>query len=48
MVFSGEEAGWRVWFEGDTTGHDTDALVSQVAHKVEEFTSGQIEWVRYD
>jgi len=48
MVFMGEEAGWQVWFEGDTNGHDTDALISQVAHQVEQFTSSQIEWVRYD
>ncbi len=48
MVFSGEEAGWQVWFEGDITGHDTDNLVSQVARQVEEFTGGRIEWVRFD
>jgi hypothetical protein len=31
MVFSGEEVGWSVVFEGDITGHDTDAVVGQVA-----------------
>jgi hypothetical protein len=35
MVCSGEDAGWQVWFEGDTFGHDTDALVSQVAQQVQ-------------
>lgn len=48
MVFSGEDVGWQVWFEGDTAGHDTDALVSQVAQQVREFTGGQVEWIRYD
>jgi len=38
MVFSGEEPGWQVWFEGDVEGHDTDALVGQVARQLEEFT----------
>lgn len=33
VVFSGEDAGWRVWFEGDTAGHDIDAVVSQVAQQ---------------
>jgi hypothetical protein len=48
MVFSAEDAGWQVWFEGDTTGHDTEALVSKVARQVEEFTGRHIESVRYD
>jgi hypothetical protein len=48
MVFSGEDVGWQVWFEGDTAGHDTDALVSQVAQQVQEFTSEHVEWIRYD
>jgi hypothetical protein len=48
IVFSGEDVGWQVCFEGDTTGHDTDALVSQIAQQVEEFTGRDIEWVRYD
>lgn len=38
MVFSGEDVGWQVWFDGDTTGHDTDALVSQVAQQIQDFT----------
>jgi hypothetical protein len=48
MVFSGEDVGWQVSFEGDTDGHDTDALVCQVAQQVQEFTGEQIEWIRYD
>jgi hypothetical protein len=48
MIFSGEETGWQVWFEGDTDGHDTDALVSQVAQQVEEFIGRQVKLVRYD
>ena len=48
MVFSGEDAGWQVWFEGDTAGHDTDALVSQVAQQVQEFTGERIEWTHCD
>jgi len=48
MVFSAEDAGWQVWFEGDTAGHDTDALVSQVAQQVQEFTGEHIEWIRND
>jgi hypothetical protein len=47
IVFSGEDVGWQVWFEGDTTGHDTDALISQIAHQIEEFTGGRTEWMRY-
>jgi hypothetical protein len=34
-------------FEGDTTGHDTDALVSQVAQQIQEFTGEPVEWIRY-
>jgi len=45
--FSGEDVGWQVWFEGETTGHDTDALISQIAHQVEEFTAGHTEWIRF-
>ena len=48
IVFSAEDAGWQVWFEGDTAGHGTDALVSQVARQVQEFTGDHIEWIRYD
>jgi hypothetical protein len=48
MIFSGEDVGWQVWFEGDTDGHDTDALVSQVAQQVQEFTGEHVEWIRYD
>lgn len=36
---------WRVRFEGDTAGHDTDALVSQVARQVQDFTGEPIEWI---
>jgi hypothetical protein len=46
MVFSGEEPGWQVWFEGDVEGHDTDALVGQVARQLEEFTQTPTEWSR--
>jgi hypothetical protein len=45
-VFSGEEPGWQVWFEGDVEGHDTDALVGQVARQLEEFTQTPTEWSR--
>jgi hypothetical protein len=48
MVFSGEDVGWQVWFEGDTVGHDTDALVSQVAQQIQEFAGEHIEWIRLD
>jgi hypothetical protein len=48
MVFSGEPAGWQVWFEGDTAGHDTGALVCQVARQVHEFTGEHIKWIRCD
>lgn len=48
MIFSGEDAGWLVWYEGDTAGHDIDALVSQVARQVQEFTGEHTEWIRYD
>jgi hypothetical protein len=47
MAFSGEMAGWQVWFDGDTAGYDTDALVAQVAQQVQEFTGEHIEWIRY-
>jgi hypothetical protein len=46
MVFSGEDAGWHVWFEVDTAGHG--ALVSQIARQVQEFTGEPIEWTCYD
>ena len=47
MVFSGEEPGWQVWFEGDVErGHDTDALVGQVARQLEEFTQTPTAWTR--
>jgi len=48
MAFSGEDAGWQICFEGDTTGHDTDALVTQLAQQVQEFTGEHVEWIRYD
>jgi hypothetical protein len=48
MAFSAEDVGWQVCFEGDTTGQDTDAVVSQVAQQVGEFTGASAEWVRYD
>jgi hypothetical protein len=46
MVFSAEESGWQIWFEGDTAGHDTDALVAQVAQQVQQFTDEHVEWIR--
>ncbi len=48
MVFSAEDVGWQVWFEGETAGYDTDALIAQVALQVEAFVGANIEWVRYD
>jgi hypothetical protein len=41
-----EQPGWQVWFEGDTEGHDTDSLVSQVAGQLADFTQCPTEWVR--
>ncbi len=46
MVFSGEEHGWQIWFEGDTDGQDTEALVGQVARQLEEFAHVPAEWTR--
>lgn len=46
MVFSGEDAGWHVMFGGDTAGRDTDALISQVARQVQDFTGEHTEWIR--
>lgn len=48
MVFSAEEPGWQVWFEGDIAGHDTDAVVDQVTRQVEEFTQCPTQWTRID
>lgn len=48
MVFSGEDAGWQVWFDGDSAGHGTEVVVSQIAQQVQEFTGEHIEWIRYD
>jgi hypothetical protein len=48
MVFSGEPAGWRVWFEGDISGHDTSALVSQVARQIHRFIGETIKWILCD
>jgi hypothetical protein len=48
MALSGEDAGWRVWFEGDTADHDTGILVAQVARQVHEFTGEHIKWIRCD
>jgi hypothetical protein len=48
MVFSGEEVGWSLVFEGDTEGHDNDALAQQVADQIGEFAHEAMEWVRYD
>jgi len=47
MVFSGEDAGWQVWFEGDTVGHDLDALIGQVAEQLSEFTGEPMTWIPY-
>lgn len=48
MVFSGEMVGWSLVFEGNTDGHDTDALTQQVADQIAEFAKEPMEWVRYD
>jgi hypothetical protein len=48
MAFSGEYVGWQIWFEGSIAGHDTDALVSQIARQVQEFAGERIEWVRIE
>lgn len=48
MIFSGEPAGWQVRFEGDTSGHDTGTLVSQVARQIHEFTGETIKWILCD
>jgi hypothetical protein len=56
MVFSSEDDGWHVWFEGDTASlfeGDTDLdhpgfLVSRVAGQIHEFTGGHIKWIRCD
>jgi hypothetical protein len=47
MVFSGEDAGWQVWFEGDTVGHDLDALIGQVAEQLSEFAGEPMTWIPY-
>jgi hypothetical protein len=31
MIFSGEDAGWQVWFEGDTAATTPTLLSFQVA-----------------
>ena len=48
MVFAGEEVGWPVWFEGDVTGHDTDALISLISDQVAAFKGEPMQWIRYD
>jgi hypothetical protein len=36
----------RPWFEADTDGRDTDAIVAQVAEQLQEFTREHIERIR--
>ena len=46
MVFSGEDVGWQIWFEGDIEGCDTDGMVAEVAAQLTEFADEPMEWIR--
>jgi hypothetical protein len=56
MVFSAEDDGWHVRFEGDAASlfeEDSDLnppgfLVHQVVHQIHEFTGGHIKYIRCD
>jgi hypothetical protein len=48
MMFSGEQVGWSLVFEGDAEGLDTDALAQQISDQIGEFADQRMEWVRYN